>query len=190
MPGYFIHLLRVFTYAVSTSFYIASCDGLLIKMNWKGYGRKRSWPNTSYYTGICLDGLGKITKGLHQIADLLAKIWSQELRKWSKSSSSSALTFVVNAKMVHLNYERLFFTLVHISPFMFALLFLFEVIGLSYLSIIWSHWYLINIRQSRMVSRKEFGRRRSCSVCRQTYYSELAGRNSGKPQKASLIMFS
>jgi hypothetical protein len=31
-------------------------------MNWKGCGRKRSWPNLRYYTGICLEGLRKTTK--------------------------------------------------------------------------------------------------------------------------------
>jgi hypothetical protein len=28
-------------------------------MNWKGYGRKRSWPSTRYCPGICLEGPGK-----------------------------------------------------------------------------------------------------------------------------------
>jgi hypothetical protein len=31
-------------------------------MNWKGYGRKRSWRNLRYYLGICLEGLKKNTK--------------------------------------------------------------------------------------------------------------------------------
>jgi hypothetical protein len=30
-------------------------------MNWKGRGRKRSWPNVSYYPGICLEGLRRTT---------------------------------------------------------------------------------------------------------------------------------
>jgi hypothetical protein len=34
-------------------------------MNWKGCGRKRSWPNLRYYPGICL-GLRKTTKNLSQ----------------------------------------------------------------------------------------------------------------------------
>jgi hypothetical protein len=33
-------------------------------MNWKGYGRKWSWPNVQYYPGICLEGLRKIMKKL------------------------------------------------------------------------------------------------------------------------------
>jgi hypothetical protein len=41
--------------------------GLFINMNWKGYGRKRSCPNLSYYPGICLEGLGKITKKINQV---------------------------------------------------------------------------------------------------------------------------
>jgi hypothetical protein len=35
-------------------------------MNWKGCGRKRSWPNLRYYPGICLEGLTKTTKNLSQ----------------------------------------------------------------------------------------------------------------------------
>jgi hypothetical protein len=35
-------------------------------MNWKEYGRKRSWSNLRYYPGIGLDILGKITKDLSQ----------------------------------------------------------------------------------------------------------------------------
>jgi hypothetical protein len=35
-------------------------------MNWKGCGRKRSWPNLRYYPGICLEGLRKTTKNLSQ----------------------------------------------------------------------------------------------------------------------------
>jgi hypothetical protein len=35
-------------------------------MNWKGCGRKRSWPNFRYYPGIFLEGLKKTTKNLSQ----------------------------------------------------------------------------------------------------------------------------
>jgi hypothetical protein len=35
-------------------------------MNWKGCGRKRSWPNFRYNTNICLEGLKKTTKVLCQ----------------------------------------------------------------------------------------------------------------------------
>jgi hypothetical protein len=35
-------------------------------MNWKGYGRKRSWPDWRYYPGICLERLRKTTKNLSQ----------------------------------------------------------------------------------------------------------------------------
>jgi hypothetical protein len=35
-------------------------------MNWKGCGRKRSWPNLRYYPDICLEGLRKKTKNLSQ----------------------------------------------------------------------------------------------------------------------------
>jgi hypothetical protein len=33
-------------------------------MNWKGCGRKRSWPNKRHYPGIFLEGLRKSTKNL------------------------------------------------------------------------------------------------------------------------------
>jgi hypothetical protein len=42
-------------------------------MNQKGSGRKLSWPNCRYYTGICLEKLSKTTKIL-RIADLWAEI--------------------------------------------------------------------------------------------------------------------
>jgi hypothetical protein len=35
-------------------------------MNWKGCGRKQSWPNLRYYPSICLEGLRKTTKYLRQ----------------------------------------------------------------------------------------------------------------------------
>jgi hypothetical protein len=35
-------------------------------MNWKVCGRKRSWHNLMYYSGICLEGLTKPTKNLSQ----------------------------------------------------------------------------------------------------------------------------
>jgi hypothetical protein len=35
-------------------------------MNWKGCGKKRSWPNLRYYPSICLEGLRKTTKNLSQ----------------------------------------------------------------------------------------------------------------------------
>jgi hypothetical protein len=33
-------------------------------MTWKECGRKRSWHNISYYSGICQKGQGKTTKNL------------------------------------------------------------------------------------------------------------------------------
>jgi hypothetical protein len=35
-------------------------------MNWKGCGRKRTWPNLRYYPRMCLEGLRKTTKHLSQ----------------------------------------------------------------------------------------------------------------------------
>jgi hypothetical protein len=48
-------------------------------MNWKGYGRKQSWPNLRYYPGICLEGLTKTTKTSVRIAGLQNKIRTQDL---------------------------------------------------------------------------------------------------------------
>jgi hypothetical protein len=49
------------------------------KMNRKGRGMKRSWPNWSYYPGICLEGQKKTTKTLIRIASLQAKIWTLDV---------------------------------------------------------------------------------------------------------------
>jgi hypothetical protein len=35
-------------------------------INWKGFGRKRSWPNFNYYLVIRLEGLNKTTKKTNQ----------------------------------------------------------------------------------------------------------------------------
>jgi hypothetical protein len=36
----------------------------LMIMNWKGYGRKQSWPNLRYYPQISLKGQRKTTNSL------------------------------------------------------------------------------------------------------------------------------
>jgi hypothetical protein len=41
-------------------------------MNFKGCGRRRSWPNLRYYPDICLEGLRKTTK-LSQNSRALAR---------------------------------------------------------------------------------------------------------------------
>jgi hypothetical protein len=38
-------------------------------LNWKGYGRKWSWSNWKYHSGIFLEGLRKATKNLGQSLD-------------------------------------------------------------------------------------------------------------------------
>jgi hypothetical protein len=43
-------------------------------MNWKGFGRNRSWPNLRRYSGIRLEGLRKIMKTIVRISDLRAEI--------------------------------------------------------------------------------------------------------------------
>jgi hypothetical protein len=46
----------LFNNGVSSSDYIESNDRMI---NWKGYGRKWSWPYLRPHPGICLEGLGK-----------------------------------------------------------------------------------------------------------------------------------
>lgn len=43
-------------------------------MNWKGSGRKQSWPNLRYYPGICLEELRKITRTWVRIVGVTADI--------------------------------------------------------------------------------------------------------------------
>jgi hypothetical protein len=43
-------------------------------MNWKGCGRKKSWPNLRYYPGICLEGLRKNKEISVSVADLWVEI--------------------------------------------------------------------------------------------------------------------
>jgi hypothetical protein len=43
-------------------------------MNWKGYGRKQSWPNLICYPEICLEELRKTTKNSVRMAGLWAEI--------------------------------------------------------------------------------------------------------------------
>jgi hypothetical protein len=42
--------------------------------NWKGLGRKRSWPNLSYYPRILLEALRETMKTSVRIAGLWAEI--------------------------------------------------------------------------------------------------------------------
>jgi hypothetical protein len=42
-------------------------------MNWKGCGKKWSWPNLRHYPAICLEGLRKTTKNFVRIAGLQAE---------------------------------------------------------------------------------------------------------------------
>jgi hypothetical protein len=48
-------------------------------MTWKVFGRMRSWPDTRYYPGICLEGLRKTTNEL-RIVGVRAEIWTWVLR--------------------------------------------------------------------------------------------------------------
>jgi hypothetical protein len=35
---------------------------MIENMNWKGYGRKQSWPNLKHYFDICLEEMRKTIK--------------------------------------------------------------------------------------------------------------------------------
>jgi hypothetical protein len=48
-------------------------------MSGKGYGRKRSWPKSRYYPGICKEGLKKTTNSSVRVAGLLAEIGNLNL---------------------------------------------------------------------------------------------------------------
>jgi hypothetical protein len=56
-------------------------------MNWKGFGRKRSWPNWNYHPGICLE-LRKTTRV--RIADFWAEVWTCAYRIRSRQKYYSA----------------------------------------------------------------------------------------------------
>jgi hypothetical protein len=45
-----------------TQNYSAEWKGDKLILNWRGYGRKRPWPDLRYYPGICLEGQRKATK--------------------------------------------------------------------------------------------------------------------------------
>jgi hypothetical protein len=49
-------------------------------MNWKEFGRKRSWRNLRYYPGICLVGLRNPQKFPVMIARFRAEIWTRDLQ--------------------------------------------------------------------------------------------------------------
>jgi hypothetical protein len=51
-------------------------------MNWKGCGRKRSWPNLRYYPYICLEGLKKTMKNLIQHSRSLSQDLSPGLPEY------------------------------------------------------------------------------------------------------------
>jgi hypothetical protein len=61
-----IDLFIVYLTALSVSRLLASVRGWQWVMNLKGCGRKRSWPNLRYCSGICLEGLRKTTKIISQ----------------------------------------------------------------------------------------------------------------------------
>jgi hypothetical protein len=63
-------------------------------LNWKGCGRKWSWPNLRCYPDIFLEGLRKSTKKLG-IVSLEADVWTQDLSNMNSSVSHWSRTFGV-----------------------------------------------------------------------------------------------
>jgi hypothetical protein len=61
-------------------------------MNWKGYGRKQSWPNLRYYPEICLEGLRETMKTSLRTANLWAEV---RTRVTNTKQKYSALDHVV-----------------------------------------------------------------------------------------------
>jgi hypothetical protein len=61
------YVCDVFNDATSNSNRVASNDSMAKwVVSWKGYERKRSWRNISYYPSICLAGLRMTMKNLRQ----------------------------------------------------------------------------------------------------------------------------
>jgi hypothetical protein len=58
------------------------------RMNWKGCGRKRSWTNVIYYTGICLECLRKTTQGRADVCFCCSSVRSLAVRFRYKKKSS------------------------------------------------------------------------------------------------------
>lgn len=54
-------------------------------MNWKEYGRKRSWPDSRYYPGICPQGQGRPRKLSVRVTGFRTQIWTHYLRNTKHS---------------------------------------------------------------------------------------------------------
>jgi hypothetical protein len=76
-------------------------------VNWKGYGRKKSWPSLRYYPIICLEGLRKTTKDLSQ------DTWPQVPPEYGLISRPRARWLSFFFFSVHLNFS--YFILITIS---------------------------------------------------------------------------
>jgi hypothetical protein len=80
-------------------------------MNWRGCGRKRSWPNLRHYLGIYLEGLKEITKNLIHDSRFWAEIWTRDLQNTTQEwlplrpvmhmmSSSENINFIIQLHLL------------------------------------------------------------------------------------------
>jgi hypothetical protein len=72
-------------------------------LNWKGYGRKRSWPNLRCYPGICLERLRKTTKNLQSGQPIFGP-WFEPGTCWMRSSSGNYLIVTFGWTVLGLHY--------------------------------------------------------------------------------------
>jgi hypothetical protein len=65
-PKIVYFICSLFNYALSVTQHNVEWKDDRWMVNWKGCGRKRSWPKLRYYPGICLEGPRKTTKNINQ----------------------------------------------------------------------------------------------------------------------------
>jgi hypothetical protein len=63
---FYLFIYSLFNDAFSISDYIVSNERMIVDNELERSGRKRSWPNSRYCPGICLEGLRETTKNLGQ----------------------------------------------------------------------------------------------------------------------------
>jgi hypothetical protein len=72
-----------------------------VMINWKRFGRKRSWPNLRHYPGTCPEGLRKTTRNLSQDSRSLGRfhkinaVWNWRSYTQSHKTAVTQQSFVV-----------------------------------------------------------------------------------------------
>jgi hypothetical protein len=83
--GIFFVIIDLFDYVFNSSDYITSNNRMVIKMNWKGYGRKRSRLNLRWcYPNVYQEEMRKIKKILNQYSRSAAEICTGNLTSTRK----------------------------------------------------------------------------------------------------------